>query len=108
MNTSIILTLAVLAGVTLTTQAADVKAIWDKQCLKCHGADGRGATKAGKMAEAKDMTDPKWQANLDDARAFKSIKEGIKEGDKVRMKPVEGATDEDIRGLVEYSRKFKK
>jgi mono/diheme cytochrome c family protein len=82
--------------------------LWDKNCAKCHGADGKGATKAGKMAGAKDMTDAKWQTDVTDERAFKSVKEGIKEGDKVRMKPAEGVTDDDIKALIAYTRTFKK
>jgi len=108
MNKSTILVLALLATALCSARAADVKMLWDKNCAKCHGADGKGATKAGKMAGAKDMTDAKWQADLTDEKGFKSVKEGIKEGDKVRMKPAEGITDDDIKALVAYTRTFKK
>jgi cytochrome c553 len=100
---------AVLLATTLTsTHAADVKAVWNKKCASCHGADGKGQTKVGKKAEVKDMTDAKWQADLNDEKAFKAIKEGMKEGDKVRMKPAEGITDDEIKALVAYTRTFKK
>jgi cytochrome c553 len=29
---------------TNISQAADVKENWEKHCLKCHGADGKGET----------------------------------------------------------------
>ena len=108
MNKSTLLALTLLATALLSAPAADVKVLWDKNCAKCHGADGKGGTKAGKMAGTKDMTDAKWQAELKDDKAFKGIKEGIKEGDKVRMKPAEGLTDDDIKALVAYCRTFKK
>jgi cytochrome c553 len=108
MKTPTLLVLTLLMASVATSPAADAKALWDKQCAKCHGADGKGQTKAGKKAEAKDMTDAKWQANLTDERAFKSIKEGMKDGDKVIMKPIEGATDDDVKALVAYTRAFKK
>jgi cytochrome c553 len=108
MKKSTILVLAILTTALASAPAADVKALWDKNCAKCHGADGKGATKAGKMAEVKDMTDAKWQADLKDDKAFKSVKEGIKDGDKVRMKPAEGVSDDDIKALVAYTRTFKK
>lgn len=103
--------LVLLALVTMAQapcQAADAKPLWDKHCAKCHGADGKGDTKAGKKVEVKDMTDAKWQAAVKDDKAFKSIKEGMKDGDKVRMKPAEGLSDDDIKALVAYTRTFKK
>ena len=94
-----------LAGV----QAADVKELYEKNCTKCHGADGKADTKMGKKTGTKDLTDPKVQAAFTDAQAFKTIKEGKKDNeDKVQMKPLEGASDEDIKALVAYSRSFKK
>ena len=108
MKKSTILILSLLAGALISAPAADVKEIWEKNCTKCHGADGKGETKLGKKSEVKDMTDAKWQADLKDEKAFKSVKEGIKDGDKIRMKPAEGVTDEEIKGLVAIVRAFKK
>lgn len=85
-----------------------MKENWDKQCLKCHGPDGKGQTKLGKKSEVKDLTDPKVQAAFTDEKAFKSIKEGLKDGDKTKMKPAEKITDEEIKALVAYVRTFKK
>jgi cytochrome c553 len=89
-------------------QAADAKANYEKHCAKCHGADGKGDTKTGKKLGVKDYTDPKVQEKLKDAEAFKAIKEGVKERGKEVMKPAEGLTDQEIKDLVAYLRKFKK
>src|SRR5436853_319480 len=103
------LTFALLAVSALAVRAADVKGLYEQQCAKCHGADGKGDTKMGKKTGAKDYTDAKVQAGLKDDAAFKAIKEGLKDKeDKVLMKPIEGASDEDVKGLVAYMRGFKK
>jgi len=108
MKTKLALALAVLALAALTASAADVKANWEKHCLKCHGPDGKGDTKLGKKSEVKDMTTPQYHAELKDDKAFKSVKEGIKDGDKIRMKPAEGLSDDEIKALIAHVRTFKK
>jgi cytochrome c553 len=99
---------AILAVSALTAAAADAKENYDKACAKCHGADGKGATKMGQKLGIKDFTDAKFQADLKDDAAFKAIKDGIKKDDKTLMKAAEGLSDEDIKGLVKFVREFKK
>jgi hypothetical protein len=49
------------------------------------------------------------KAALKDEAAFKAIKDGLKDKEgKVLMKPLEGASDEDIKGLIAHLRTFKK
>jgi cytochrome c553 len=82
---------------------------WRTNCLSCHGADGKGETKAGRKSKAKDLTDATYQASFSDDQAFKSIKEGLKKDGKELMKSYgEKLTDEEIKELVAYSRSFKK
>jgi cytochrome c553 len=106
-----ILVLGVVLGATtaLSARADDAKAIYEKDCAKCHGADGKGQTKMGQKLGIKDYTDANVQAELKDENAVKAIKEGLtdKEG-KVLMKPAENLSDSDIKGLVAYFRGFKK
>jgi cytochrome c553 len=107
MKRILILTVGLLAG-GLVAVAADAKAVFEKDCAKCHGADGKGNTKMGQKLGAKDYTDAKVQAEMKDEKAFKAVKEGLKEKDKTLMKPAEGLTDQEIKDLVAYMRKFKK
>ena len=102
------MTVAACAAMVMTASAADVKENWEKSCTKCHGADGKGDTKMGKKLEIKDFTDAKVQASLKDDAMLKAIKEGVKDGDKTRMKAVEGLSDEEMKALVVYVRAFKK
>ena len=102
-----------LLAIALTTagnlSAADAKADWAKECAKCHGADGRGQTKMGRQTGAKDYSDPKVQAEMDDAKAFQRTKEGLKENGKEKIKSYAGIlTDDQIKALVVYMRTFKK
>lgn len=102
----------VLAGIValaaIGLQAQDAKDAYAKDCAKCHGADGKGDTKMGKKLGVKDYTDAKVQAEMKDDKAFKAIKEGIKDGDKTLMKAAEGLSDDQIKALVAHMRKFKK
>jgi cytochrome c553 len=91
------------------TFGADAKANYDKHCAKCHGPDGKGQTRMGKQAGAKDYTDAKVQAELDDAKALTSIKEGQKVNGKEAMKPFGGTlSDDEIKALIAHIRAFKK
>jgi len=105
-----ILSLFVLAAAGLiSASAADAKDNWEKVCGKCHGPDGKGETKMGQKLGIKDLTDAKLQTDLKDDQAFKSIKEGIKDGEgKIKMKPAENISDDEIKALVQYVRTLKK
>lgn len=89
--------------------AADTQENWTKHCVSCHGKDGKGQTKAGRMADVKDFTDAKYQATFDDEHAAKQVKEGLKDKTgKDRMKPfAEKLNDDEIKALVAQVRKFK-
>src|SRR6266704_412388 len=105
MKKMLVLGLAVLVLPALAARAADAKEAYEKDCAKCHGADGKGQTKMGQKLGAKDYTDAKVQAELKDDAATKAIKEGLKDKEgKVVMKPAEGLSDEDIKGLVAHMR----
>ncbi len=101
--------IASLLMVPASVLGADVKANYDKHCAKCHGPDGKGQTRMGRQAGAKDYTDPKVQAELEDAKAFKSIKEGQKVNGKEAMKPFgDKLSDDEIKALIAYIKAFKK
>src|ERR1041385_3592708 len=109
MKKLIMVAAALLVVASVSARAADAKETYTKSCAKCHGEDGRGQTKMGQKLGLKDLTDAKVQADLTDAAITKAIKEGVtdKEG-KVVMKPTEGLSDDEVKGLVTQVRSFKK
>jgi cytochrome c553 len=108
MKKAMLISIAACAAMLVSASAAEVKENWDKNCAKCHSPDGKGDTKMGKKLEIKDFTDAKYQATLKDDAMLKAIKEGVKDGEKIRMKAAEGLSDEEMKALVDYVRKFKK
>jgi len=88
--------------------AADGKAIYTKECSKCHGGDGKATTKMGKKLKCRDLSDPAVQKKLSDAAIAKSITDGVKEGGKTRMKAIKGLSSADIAAVVKYVRGLKK
>lgn len=101
--------LALLIGLGAAMARGDTQENWTKLCASCHGKDGKGQTKAGKMAEVKDFTDAKYQGSFDDDHAFKQIKEGLKDKNgKDRMKPfAEKLKDDEIKDLIKHIRSYK-
>jgi mono/diheme cytochrome c family protein len=109
MKKLIVISVALLIVGAVSVRAADAKENWDKNCTKCHGADGKGKTKMGEKLGVKDYTDAKVQADLKDDAMTKAIKDGVKDGDKTKMKGFGDAlSDDEIKALVKYVRDFKK
>jgi cytochrome c6 len=105
----ILLTTGMVLAFASAAYAADAKENWAKHCAKCHGADGKGETKMGRQAGAKDYTDPKVQAEIKDENAIKIIKEGLVDKGKKKMDPYgEKLTEEEIKALVAHIRTLKK
>lgn len=103
------LAMAALALSTTSLVARDAKALYEDQCAKCHGLDGKGQTKMGQKLNAKDYTSTTVQANLKDDAGFKAIREGLKDKEgRVLMKPTEDVSDDEAKALVAYMRTFKK
>jgi len=104
----ILSSLAFVVGAAVTT-AAPVAENWENHCAKCHGADGKGQTKAGKKLQVKDYTDAKVQAEMKDAEMIKATSDGI--FDKAGKEKMKAYKDElsvdEIKDFVAYIRKFK-
>ena len=109
MKRIIAITIAACLAAVVSAKAADAKENYTTHCVKCHGEDGKGDTKMGKKAGVKDFTDAKVQEAKKDDQMVKSIKDGVKDGDKTLMKAyAELLSDDEIKALVAQVRSFKK
>ena len=108
MKKILVASLVCLGSLALVARAADAKSNWDDNCAKCHGADGKGDTKMGKKLHIADFSDAKAQAGFTDEQAFKAVKEGLTdESGKMRMKAIDGLSDDEITALVKFVRGLK-
>ena len=79
----------------------DINGLYQAQCSKCHGADGKGIPS---LPDIPNFTDAKWQAGRTDKHLTDSINNGagIMPGFKATLKPTE------VRLLVRHVRAFVK
>ncbi|MGD0259029.1 MAG: cytochrome c [Verrucomicrobiota bacterium] len=109
MKKLVVISVALLIAGAVTVRAADAKENWEKNCTKCHGPDGKGKTKMGEKLAIKDYSDAKVQEAVKDDAMAKAIKEGVKDGEKIKMKAFgDVLSDDEIKALVKYVRDFKK
>jgi cytochrome c oxidase cbb3-type subunit 3 len=109
MKKSIFATVCLLF-VPVAVQAAAAAENWAHNCAACHGADGKGGTKAGRMVGVKDMSDAAYQKTFTDAQAAAQIKNGLKtDQGKTKMKAFgDKFSDVEIKALVAYVRSLGK
>ena len=73
------------------------------KCQMCHGADGVGATPAGKLVKIVSFKDPS-VVNASDADLIAVVKKG-----KNKMPPFEGKlSDDQIQSIIVYIRTLQK
>src|SRR6185436_17810811 len=51
-------------------------AAYRRSCAACHGQLGRGDGPQGPMLQARDLSDPTWQASVSDAQIAETITKG--------------------------------
>lgn len=95
-----------LPSIATTTEPP---ANWVKNCASCHGSDGAGHTRLGRMSRAVDLTDGQVQKSFTDDQAFDTIKNGRVVNGTTKMKPFKDKlSDDEIKALVSYLRTLSK
>ena len=100
-----IVVLIASAGLALAAgDAAAGKALYDKSCKSCHGADGTPNPNIAKMmkVEIKDLGSADVQAR-NDADLKKVVTEG-----QGKMKPIKSVAGKDLDNVIAYVRSLKK
>lgn len=111
MMTKSLLLLVAMFGFAVATARAEesAQANYAAKCALCHGKTGKGDPKLGQKVGVKDLADEEYQASFTDDKVFTDIKEGLKDGDKIMMKPFGASlSDAEIKALVAYVRSFAK
>ena len=80
------------------------KAIFDKQCVACHAADGTPKEAVAKMLK---VEIPHLGSKDVQAKSDADMKKGITEG-YLKMKPVKGLADKDVANVIAFVRTLKK
>jgi mono/diheme cytochrome c family protein len=95
---------AVFTTAAFAADAAAGKAIYDKSCKGCHGADGTANPSMAKMfkVDIKNLSSAEVQGESDE-----EIKAVITDG-KGKMKPIKTVSGADLDNAVAYVRSLKK
>ncbi len=106
--TSFVVTLGAMASFPgISTLKADnnkAKELYMTHCKTCHGPDGK-PTDLGIGLEARDLTDPDWQAKVTDEQLINQITNGTPD----KMFPFKDKlSQEEIKSLVPVIRSFGK
>jgi mono/diheme cytochrome c family protein len=101
---SILLLICVTSFAFGAGDAAAGKAVYDKACKSCHGADGAPNASVTKMMkiEMKNLSSADVQARSDD-----DLKKVIVDG-QGKMKPVKSVAGKDVDNVIAYVRTLKK
>ncbi len=91
-------------AVSSSEAATNGAQLYGRQCVKCHGKDGRAKGIRGKLSGARNLSDAAWQERVTDERIFNVISNG-----KGRM-PTFGKklSETEIDSLVQYVRSLRK
>lgn len=101
----------ILAGVFFCaprSYGADATEVYQQNCSKCHGADGKGQTTVGRKLKVPDFTDAGWKSQTSDAKIKEAIENGVKDksGKELMIPYKEKLTPGEIDSLISYVQKF--
>ena len=91
-----------------SSRKSKVDELFNKNCARCHGADGRADTQSGRLYQTPDLTDPAWwkkNSAITSPRSLRSIVTKGKGGMPAFGKKL---TRTEINLLVDRIRRFRK
>jgi cytochrome c6 len=101
-----VIALLLLLAQTPPAPQAGAQEIFQQRCKLCHGEDGKGQTKKGRLVKAPNFTGPRWQKHTTDDEIREAITNGVP---KTKMKGFKDKlTPDQIEALANYVRGFGK
>ena len=94
------------ASAVLPSLASDTLVSWNQNCVRCHGADGKGQTKMGRKLKIKDLTSAVSKTRLTEERIMETIAEGKQDSSGNERMPAyrEKISEADRQALTAYVR----
>ncbi len=91
-----------------STRAKQVGELYNGNCGRCHGADGRGDTPQGKLFSTPDFTDPDWWKKNSGVTSTRSMRAVVSRGKAAMPAFGKKLSKTEINLLVDRVRKFRK
>lgn len=85
-----------------------VDELFNRNCARCHGADGRGDTPSGHLFKAPDFTDAEWWKKNAGLTSSKALQSTVTRGKSAMPAFGKKLTKSEIKLLVDRVRGFRK
>lgn len=91
-----------------SAQARQVDELFNRNCARCHGADGRGDTPSGHLFKSPDFTDAEWWKKNSDTSSVRDLRSIVTRGKGSMPGFGKKLTASQIKLLVGRVRSFRK
>jgi len=91
-----------------SARVRQVDELFNRNCARCHGADGRGDTPSGHLFKAPDFTDPQWWKENSRITSTRTLRSIVTRGKGAMPAFGKKLTRSEINLLVDRVRSFRK
>lgn len=91
-----------------SARVRQVDELFNRNCARCHGADGRSNTQQGQLFKAPDFTDPEWWKKNSTITSTRSLRSVVTRGKAAMPAFGKKLTRSEINLLVNRIRSFRK